>query len=298
MITDNGLRLADAVAVPTAGGIPDLSSATTAPVFIDLASGSPNVKNLVDPSAWNRTQLAVHVTTAFAVTADLTVELRAITIPISAVATLDDATGSGEALTFTVPGVVASDNFTLNGHSLPFGTPVQLLSLGTVTVGSGAVNDVYYVVPTTPNAFQLATSLDNAIAGTTITLGGTNANVQFGIIPTVHGSTGALECFNSPAEISPFQAGAKFVIPFVPLPDTPKALMVGETTGGQTGLSEQWTIGAGPDNLSVGRVPQRYLCMEVRVDGSTLTGGAISADIVVDGGNEKVYPASGVEVVG
>jgi hypothetical protein len=60
--------------------------------------------------------------------------------------------------------------WTLSTHGLQTGDEVQFSAVGTGATGTGCVvNTSYWVIRSTANAFYLATSLDNALAGTNIT---------------------------------------------------------------------------------------------------------------------------------
>ena len=77
-----------------------------------------------------------------------------------------------------VPSASISGNvFTSTAHGLSTGLVGQMTTSGTLPSGL-AVSTNYYVIVLTPNTFELASSLSNALAGTPITLGSAGTGNQ------------------------------------------------------------------------------------------------------------------------
>lgn len=76
-------------------------------------------------------------------------------------------------ITIAAPGVV-----TLTAHGLATGQIVYFTTTGALPTGLVATTGRYWVISLTANTFNLATSLANAIAGTTITTSGTQSGTH------------------------------------------------------------------------------------------------------------------------
>lgn len=107
----------------------------------------------------------------------------------------------GIAFTFTVTMTIAAPCVvTLTAHGLNTGSAVHFTTTGALPTGITA-NTTYYVVFVSANAFNLATSVANAWAGTLITTTGSQSGTQ----TIVHGVSAAN---NTPADIQGFRPGA------------------------------------------------------------------------------------------
>ena len=86
----------------------------------------------------------------------------------------EDGTASDISVAETTPGVdsavdVSNENITISSHGLTTGLKVQASSTGTLPAGLSTSTD-YFVIAVDDNTVRLATSLENALAGTAINL--------------------------------------------------------------------------------------------------------------------------------
>lgn len=298
MITDNGLRLATAEVTPNGGASPGGLGAASVSLALDESGLTTRIRTFRDIGAGQTISLAFNVTTAFTCsTFGATLEFQLVSLPIAA-SLLTNATTSGKALWLnSVPLDIAdgdpdlADTLTIVGHGLPLGTPIHLSNL--VTTTGVATSTIYYVVPTTADRFKLATSLANAIAGTTIDLQTGDGTATVNFIPTIHGASGLLPLYNAgvPTNQGPLRAGTRFHVPI-----RPHATLTPERSlpGGQT-LS--MPRGAGPTSGLIAANAQRYYYLRY-VPSHTITAGAVTCDLVLDAGNALNYLPIGTEVVG
>lgn len=304
MITDNGLRLATAEVTPNQGQAPGGLGEASVNLALDASGVTTQGRAFADIGGGQRLALAFNVTTAFTcATFGATLELQLVSLPLLASLLTDGSGGAsdGKLLSSVIPGTVATDLFTLAAHNLPVGTPVYITALSTVT--GPALNTIYYVIPTGVDTFQIAASLADALAGTEVALGGTNGNVTFSFIPTIHASTGLLPLYNAgvPTNQGPLSvSGIRFQVPLRPLAVlTPQQgpLTIGGTATGQT---IKQPLGAGPHVTATTALiagnAQRYYYLRY-VPSNTITAGAITCDLVVDAGHALPhYPSSMFEV--
>lgn len=297
MYTDNGLRLATAEVTPNGGASPGGLGAASVTLGLDLSGTTQNLRTFLDPGDGKQLGLNINVTTGVTCgTFGATLELQLVSIPIVATL-LSNATTSGKTLTIT--GVVTdstADTFTINGHGLPLGTPFFITALATTTGISNST--LYYAVPTTANAFKAATSLANAVAGTTIDLLTGNGTATVNFIPTIHATTGSLPIWNAgvPTNQGPLSvAGARVFAPMLPM---------SFLTGGQylpTGQTLTQPLGSTPVTTAAtgivggggpATVANRYFYLRY-LPSATITAGAFTIDIVENAGIGalKAYPS-------
>lgn len=305
MITDQGLRLATAEATPHAGagGI----SGASAALALDPGGITEMFRNFNDIGAGRVLMLNFNVDVSFTATNVVfpeTMEFQLISLPVpGGDATLSPGTTSGkQMLKLLVPADIAdadpdlADTFNIVGHGLPLGAPFFITTIaGTL---AGVVEDViYYAVPTTADHFQAATSLANALAGTTIDLITSDDTVTINYIPTIHASSGGMQMFDDPSDLSPLQAETQFQVPVRPLvgPSTKLLLPTSQATTPVEGELEQ-PVGAGPGANLIGGNSQRFYYLRY-VPSATITAGAITCDLVIEAGDALKFYGSGFKVI-
>lgn len=80
---------------------------------------------------------------------------------------IDASSAAVAAATFDVTGGTVDDVWTITAHLWVTGDEVQFTAVGTGAEGF-TINTVYFVIRTGANEFQLASTLDNALAGTQV----------------------------------------------------------------------------------------------------------------------------------
>lgn len=100
-----------------------------------------------------------------------------------------DATPASGTFTADDP----SNVFTRSNHGLVSGTVVRLLTSGGLPTGLSLATD-YYVIPVSSSAFQLATSLNNALAGTAINITTSGTGTQTVSATGLAGANFKLQC--------------------------------------------------------------------------------------------------------
>lgn len=306
MYTDNGLRLATAEDVSTING-------GTAPLGIGAASATLDLdpyNDAVDPGAallspvtparrnhgdiggGRRPGLAINVDASFSASTWITtLEIQLVSIPVSASLLTNAATAGKLVQTTGVALTDASDDATITGHNLPLGTPFYITALA--TTGGVSNNTLYYAVPTAANTFKFATSLENALAGTTVTLSGGNGTCTVNWIPTIHATTGQIQLFTvgSPTQQNRLQAGQRLMVPLMTTPGPSPKLEV------PTGQTIAQPRGAGPALGLLTAHPQRYFHLRYLATGGNIAAGAVTVDLVADIDDAMKYYASGYEVI-
>lgn len=304
MYRDVGLILATNDPIPHAGAPAGVGAigAGSAALNLDLSStNNQTLRNFNDPGSGQRFMLNIRpgglVTTD---TWNTALELQLISLPIS-LALLSNATTSGKHLHVAGAALtIATDTVTIAGHGLPLGTPVYLTSIAGGTAGVSA-NTMYFAVPVDANTFQLAASLDDALAATPVIINmiTSNGTATVNFIPTIHGSTGALRFFETgvPVNQGPMgQLGSTHQVPLRPLAQytAKKRLAAGQTL-------EQPTGGPGitpRGETRIGVNAQRYFALNYIVRGGATFSGLISAELVHDPGNARNMAQSAFEVIG
>lgn len=303
MITDNGLRIATAEVLASHGSTAPTISAQSAALNLDPGGLTAVLRNYSDIGAGQRLMINVNVDTTLTSTSVVfpeTFEFQLISLPMDAAAVLDEATTIGRDLfVAAVAGTVATDIFTLVGHGLPLGAPIHLSTFsGLPDLETVLKEVVYYVVPETVDTFKIATTLANALIGTTIVITGVDGTVTMNVIPTVHASSGGLEMFDAPSNKSPLQAGRQIQIPIRPLPGmTPK--QAAPTSQAAVPIVDEVTtpLGAGPGADLIAANSQRFYYLLYKAS-AAITAGTVTVDIVVDAGDERKYYGSGFQVIG
>lgn len=295
MYQDNGLILATAQAFNSgavgcnsgAGGLNEQS--------VNLALDAANVFdgiNISDMGPTGGLELSVNITTAFdSATKSATNEWRLVALPI-ALSLLDNGGGGasdGKVLSkASVALTDTGDYATITGHNLPLGAVVFLTALSGTT---GVSNNVpYFVIPTTADRFQLASSLANAIAGTALALT-TNGTATVNFVPYVLATTGpVLRDFcgagvRLSARVQPVFSG----------PTAKRELFTGQTVEQPRGAAFVAGSGTG-GGAGTGIVPHpgRYLALQ-HAPSATMTAGVASASLVLNSQTgQRYYPTSSV----
>jgi len=298
MITDNAIIMATAEAVPNGAAAPGglggntITGGATTPYTIDLLQSSNPIGSGIDDIGSTQIEMNVSITTAFTTTSPVaTLEFQLVSVPILP-SLLSNATTSGKLLSGSFTATVASSTWGAAAHGLQLGTPLYFSAIGTVT--GVTTNTLYFAVPSDANNFKVATSLANALAGTTVTLGGTNAACTTVFMPAVHATTGAIPTvfLKAGARIlgtsmrQVFAVGGKLIAPYAgatPLP-LGASVMPGTGTGGGAGAA-------------VMRTPGRYLALNVIAAGaSSGTTGRYSVQIGKNVANILAHYPVGSEI--
>lgn len=300
MITDLGLRLATAEVTPNGGSAPGGLGPASVTLGLEPGGLTTALRSFASIGSGEQVVVAINIDTAFeSDTFNSTMEFQLISLPIVATK-LTNATTSGRTLTIT--GVTTNSTTdeltggtgggTLTGHELPLGTPLFLTSLATTT---GIANStIYYAVPVSANAIKLATSLANALAGTTIDLLTGNGTATVNIIPTIHASTGGLPMFSAgvPAQQGPLRLGQRIFVPLRQLwGRTPRQRL-------PTGQTISQPLGAGPTSGLVAANAQRFFYLRY-LPSAGINTGAVTCDIVLkEAGDSLAFYPTMFEVIG
>jgi len=279
MITDNGLILATEEVAPDGGAVASLGADSVA-LALDLGSTHDIAGIAISDLGSTEMELEVQIDTSFDITAEKSCSFELVSMPI-ALATLTSATTEGKHTHVTGLTVDKDDDLVdITGHDLPLATPVYF-SAG--SGGSGlAQNTVYYTTAHSNdgNSFQLASTYDNALAGTKVdqtTADWTGGVLEF--LPYVHASTG-------PISGAFLNAGNRFTARVQPfsLAASPKYAVPNATS--QATTRPHGTAGGG-----IAPAPGRYLAL--RYNGASLgTTGRISAQLAINTqSNRKFFPS-------
>jgi hypothetical protein len=306
MITDNATIFADKELLPNgaATGVA-LAGATgpggtaTAPYVIDLLQTGNPIGYNIDSIGTADLEMNVSVTTGFTTTSPVaTVEFLLASIPIKP-ALLTNATTSGKLLSASLTATIGTNSWGAADHGLQLGTPLYFSAVGTVTGVS--TNTLYFAVPSDANNFKVATTLANALANSTVTLGGTGAACTTVFMPAIHATTGAIQTvflkagsrlLGTSMKQQAVQGG-KLVAPYsgaVPLPlgvsVHPSYLAPGTLAG----------IGGGA-GTGLMKSPGRYLGILVVAAGANSdTTGRFSLQVGRNLSNSYTYGPTGLEV--
>ncbi len=152
MLTDNNQRL-------DAGSVSRNIASSLTDNYYDLST----VRRLISDGRDVRVTFAV--TEAFAGDAGATVELQVVAMPAVA------PVRSSATVTFDATGGAIEDMVAWTAHGHKVGTPVVFTGSGTVPTGL-TKGVTYFVIEGTADAFQVATTLENALDGTEVQMTG------------------------------------------------------------------------------------------------------------------------------
>lgn len=296
MITDKVLIFATDEAVPDAGaggmGGNTISGVAGTPHYVDLGADDNPLGVGISQIGFAKLEMKVAVTTDFTTGPNVLTEFQLISVPI--LPTLFAAgTTSGRRMNVSATGDVTDNDFDLAAHGFPMGTPVYISSLGTVTGPS--TNTIYYISPKSSGAFAISTTYANAIAGTHVSLGGSDSAVVFEVFPYVHATTGPVwaEFINGPTVLT----GRS--VPGINAP-------VGKLVAPYSGATRLPAGASAPPSTSQGGGgevpylpnPGRYLAMRVYASGAGLdTTGRYSVAVGLEAGEANRYFQPGLEVL-
>lgn len=150
------------------------------------------IKNAINANS----RLAAYLTADTATSSVTLVSDKVGTVSNFALGTSNTAgiTVSGVAMTGGTAGswTLSSKNITIASHALPLGLPVLYrLGSGSPAIGGLTGETTYYAIPVDANTIQLASSQDNAVLGTGITLTSTStlaAAKSYTLIPLAFAS--------------------------------------------------------------------------------------------------------------
>jgi hypothetical protein len=254
-------------------------------VIIDMAQPNNPLGIGIDDIGSSELELNVSIDTAFtAADPSVAVEWHLVSLPIN-------PTVLTPGLSHKASVVTNGSGFAIPSHNMPLGAPFYIDSLSTTTGISD--NVLYYAVPVDANAIKPATTLANAIAGTTLTMANTGtATVR--TMPTMHLTTSrvpavflkqGLRITGRSFRQLPY-VGGKLAAPYAGA--TPQPL-------GSAYISSLAKGGGGSSATGFAvRVPNRYLCLSTIVTGQSLSAsnpGRFSAQLSLASPSSQVnYP--------
>lgn len=259
-------------------------------VIIDMGQPNNPLGIGIDDIGSSELELNVSIDTTFGATdPQSAVEWHLVSLPMNPA-----SLSAGLSYKSQVGLNLANHTFTISNHNMPLGAPFFIDIL--TTTGGLLNNTLYYAIPVGADTFKAATTLANAIAGTAVAFTNGDGNATVWTMPTMHLTTSRVPAvfLKQGLRITgrSFRqlpcVGGKLVAPYAGATPQPigSAYIPSLAKGGGVGN----TLGSG---FAV-RVPNRYLCLQTIVTGSTLAAnntGRFSAQLSLASPSSQVnYP--------